>query len=153
WRAQTRSEGRFEILAIDPDDLAYVVEIAAQAKGYIPATVAARPLASGSGISDVQIRLQRGGVVRGRVLQRDGRPPDELEELWLYRRHGTPDPVALVDFVQVVLTEGDGSFEFDAVPCCDDAILELEDVLPPRLVEHVAASFDAPPIELTLDPT
>ncbi len=101
-RRPTDAEGRFVIDDLAPGD--WVVR--AWASGCAPTDSEAIHLEEGGARSGVVIRLQRAGVIQGRVLAKEGGAPVQAAEVWYHLLDWTNGPLPSA----AVRTDAEGCF-------------------------------------------
>jgi hypothetical protein len=133
------SDGRFEIAVLDAEDRS----VCAFARGYQRSEpVTARPG------DEIEIRLERAGAVRGRVVDPStGNPVEGALVGWIDRqgkaRNGPRD--------RFVRTDGFGRFEIECVPFSARAVVAGREDLGEGMSEKLALGADAPEREVVIE--
>jgi 5-hydroxyisourate hydrolase-like protein (transthyretin family) len=123
---RTAVDGSFELSGIPAGEY----RVVARRAGFVANESAAFRLAAGAALEGVEVALNRGGTVSGRVFDRGRRP---VPQVHVSLTSGSESP-------RSTLTDESGSFEFEAVP--PRATLIVQPIGQPQTVVDVAVDAD-----------
>ena len=110
-RAVTDGEGRFELTDLPAGTL----NVKGWARGYLPTLKPAVELGPGRQPEEVELTLQRGAVIVGKVRAADGEPAAGAR-VTLARDYQTFDPLSMVGGPPSTSVDDDGKYRLEGVP-------------------------------------